>query len=187
MAKRGYLSSILYLQMDNCARENKNWMMFAYLSWLVEKGIFKKVCVGFLIVGYVYLDRHYVCWVPALTHLTQPVHRRHTHCSCDQCFSCHSRHLRRNNAKTIAALMEQLRRSYTYAGERPEVFELKESADIKAWLEPCVYSCKNITAAHQYTIEAKEIDGVTNAVTRVKQYARCSDEKWMTAGVLLQV
>ena len=83
--------------------------------------------------------------------------------------------------------MEQLRRSYTYEGERPEVFELKEAADIKAWLEPCVTSCKNITAAHQYTIEAKEIDGVTNAVTRVKQYARCSDEKWMTAGVLLQV
>ena len=68
VAKRGYLSSVLYLQMDNCARENKNWMMFAYLSWLVEKGIFKKVCVGFLIVGCVYctlIDFSYA-GVPAL-------------------------------------------------------------------------------------------------------------------------
>ncbi len=40
--------------MDNCWRENKNWIMFAYLSWLVETGVFYKVHVGFLIVGYVF-------------------------------------------------------------------------------------------------------------------------------------
>ena len=51
MEKRGYLSKVLYLQLDNTCRENKNWIMFAYLSWLVESGIFVKVCVGFMIVG----------------------------------------------------------------------------------------------------------------------------------------
>jgi len=39
--------------MDNCWRENKNWIMFSYLSWLVELGVFRKVQIGFLIVGYV--------------------------------------------------------------------------------------------------------------------------------------
>lgn len=37
--------------MDNCWRENKNWIMFSYLSWLVETGVFQKVQVGFMIVG----------------------------------------------------------------------------------------------------------------------------------------
>ena len=49
--KRGWLSKVIYLQLDNTCRENKNWIMFAYLSWLVEAGIFVKVCVGFMIVG----------------------------------------------------------------------------------------------------------------------------------------
>jgi hypothetical protein len=49
--QKGRLPPVLFLQADNCWRENKNWIMFAYLSWLVETGVFQKVHVGFLIVG----------------------------------------------------------------------------------------------------------------------------------------
>ena len=51
----------LYLQFDNCG-ENKNKVMFSYLSLLNEMGIFTKIKVSFLIVG-------------------------HTHCLIDQWFS----------------------------------------------------------------------------------------------------
>ena len=37
------LPPVLYLQMDNCARDNKNRFLFAFLSLLVELGIFRKV------------------------------------------------------------------------------------------------------------------------------------------------
>ena len=37
------LPPILYLQFDNCVRENKNRYMFALLALLVEKKIFDKV------------------------------------------------------------------------------------------------------------------------------------------------
>ena len=37
------LPPILYLQFDNCVRENKNRYMFALLALLVEKKIFEKV------------------------------------------------------------------------------------------------------------------------------------------------
>ena len=37
----GILPHILYVQLDNTARENKNSTVFGYLSMLVEKGIFK--------------------------------------------------------------------------------------------------------------------------------------------------
>jgi len=44
---------VLYLQLDNCSRENKNWVMLAYLSTLVQLGVVAKVQLGFLPVGYV--------------------------------------------------------------------------------------------------------------------------------------
>ena len=37
----GILPPVLYVQLDNTARENKNSTVFGYLSMLVEKGIFK--------------------------------------------------------------------------------------------------------------------------------------------------
>lgn len=43
----------LYIQMDNTCRENKNVQMFGYLSLLVKLGVFKRIHVGFLPVGYV--------------------------------------------------------------------------------------------------------------------------------------
>lgn len=51
--KGGNLPPVLYVQLDNCWRENKNTTMFGYLSWLVHMRYFLKICVGFLPVGYV--------------------------------------------------------------------------------------------------------------------------------------
>ena len=39
----GQLPPTLYLQMDNCWRENKNRYVLCFLALLVELGIFKKV------------------------------------------------------------------------------------------------------------------------------------------------
>lgn len=50
----GELSEVLYLQMDNTVAQNKNNTVLVYLNMLVEYGIFKKVKVGFLLVGYIY-------------------------------------------------------------------------------------------------------------------------------------
>ena len=38
-----YLPDILYLQMDNCSRENKNQFVLVFLGILVKLGIFRKV------------------------------------------------------------------------------------------------------------------------------------------------
>ena len=48
----GILPPVLYVQLDNTARGNKNSTVFGYLSMLVEKGIFKKIKVNFLLVGH---------------------------------------------------------------------------------------------------------------------------------------
>jgi len=48
----GRLPPTLFLQADNCGRENKNRYFLAYLSWLVQKGIFKEIYLSFLPVGH---------------------------------------------------------------------------------------------------------------------------------------
>ena len=48
------LPRVLYLQLDNTSRENKNQIVFGYLNMLVELRIFQKVKVGFLLVRHMH-------------------------------------------------------------------------------------------------------------------------------------
>jgi len=46
----------LFLQADNCAKENKNRWMLAFCSWLVMLGIFTKITLSFLLQGHTHED-----------------------------------------------------------------------------------------------------------------------------------
>ena len=46
---------ILYLQLDNCS-ENKNKVLFGFISDLVSKEVFAEAHIGFLMVGYTHGD-----------------------------------------------------------------------------------------------------------------------------------
>ena len=50
------LPRTLYLQMDNCFRENKNTFVIAYLCWLVERGVFDEIFLSFLPTGHTHFD-----------------------------------------------------------------------------------------------------------------------------------
>ena len=50
------LPETLYLQLDNCFRENKNTYVFVYLVWLIERAVFKEIFVSFLPVGHTHFD-----------------------------------------------------------------------------------------------------------------------------------
>lgn len=84
----GKLQGTLYVQVDNCTRENKNTYFFSYAESLVAWGVYEEVFVSFLPIG-------------------------HTHADIDQTFSCTSRRLKTNAAVTMEDLMDQLRKSYT--------------------------------------------------------------------------
>ena len=43
LLKRDALAPVLYLQLDNTARENKNQYVMAFLAYLVQEGIFSEV------------------------------------------------------------------------------------------------------------------------------------------------
>lgn len=86
-SKEGPLPRNLYVQLDNCTRENKNKFFLGYLEYLVAQRVFDTVEASFLPVG-------------------------HTHEDVDQLFSRTSERLRSHDAVTMQEMHEQLRAVY---------------------------------------------------------------------------
>ena len=127
--KSGGLPPILYLQLDNTSRENKNNLLFTYLHLLVVHKVFRKIKLGFLIVG-------------------------HTHDQIDQMFSRFSRKLAKCKAFTYDDLCALIQESYT---PNPQITLLTETFDFRrfAFSDPSlvVHTLRNITFHHQFKIE----------------------------------
>ncbi|KAL3696719.1 hypothetical protein R1sor_010795 [Riccia sorocarpa] len=124
----GALPDVLYLQLDNTTRENKNSVLLGYLNLLVQKGIFQKVKIGFLLVG-------------------------HTHDQIDQMFSRFSVRLRREKCFTLPSLVETIEAAYK---PKPKVTVLKESWDFTEWFRSptkLLESLHGITFNQQFRIE----------------------------------
>lgn len=76
----------LFIQADNCWRENKNQTVFAFCAWLVAHNLFKEVRFSFLIKG-------------------------HTHEDIDQLFVALATYLKTRGCHSMAALLEAIRAS----------------------------------------------------------------------------
>lgn len=87
----GKLRPNLYLQMDNCWRENKNRFVLCFLALLIELGIFKKIKISCLMVG-------------------------HNHEDIDQLF-CISRRPAKVNVRTLLELIRETGNSFSPAIE----------------------------------------------------------------------
>ena len=100
---------------------------------LVDKGIFDKIKVGFLLVG-------------------------HTHDQIDQMFSTFSRRLGRNDAFTLEEMMSIVKESYT---PRLEVCHLKETYDFRRFTQGrlgegcCIKKLNDLSFQHQFLIKKK--------------------------------
>ncbi|KAL3685445.1 hypothetical protein R1sor_003467 [Riccia sorocarpa] len=100
----GPLPATLYIQLDNTVRENKNGIVFAYLAMLVEKMFFRKIKVGFLIVG-------------------------HNHDHVDQMFSRFSVALRGKKTFTMPQMQQVIQDAYIPS---PKFEVLEETWDFKS-------------------------------------------------------
>ncbi len=86
-SKEGHFPPKMFIQLDNCMRENKNRYLLSYFECLVQWNVFSEVEVGFLPVG-------------------------HTHEDIDQAFSCTSKRLSCHNAVTLSDLHQEVRQAY---------------------------------------------------------------------------
>ena len=130
-ALRVSLPSTLFVQLDNCSRENKNRFLFAYLESLVAWGVFCEVFASFLPIG-------------------------HTHADIDQAFSCTSGRLRGNNAVTMDDMMMELTKSYT---PEPQVSQLKGVINFSGLCRAtkCLVNVTGFTAYPYFTFSARQM------------------------------
>jgi hypothetical protein len=174
--------------------------MLSYLSWLVASKVFRKVHLGFLIVGYGpppvvqtetvsgfgYTETVFFS-PPIIANISLHV-SRHTHNGDDQRFGCSSRRLRRVDAKTVPELAEVLVGSYTDPDTGAPILKtVEECIDWKAWFEPCKDKVSNVTQAHQYVFQLQVVNGREECVISCKQFAATPDEKTVNVGCLLKV
>ena len=107
-SRRGALPKRLYLQLDNCARENKNTAVAVFLAFLLERGVFNSIYVSYLPVG-------------------------HTHNECDQLASRLAVAIRWTGASTLADFLDILRAAVSPS---PQVEMLNTVANMVGMMNP---------------------------------------------------
>ncbi|XP_068753053.1 uncharacterized protein [Montipora capricornis] len=127
-----HIPDVLYLQMDNCWRENKNQFVIIFLAVLVKRQIFKKVKINFLMVG-------------------------HTHEDIDQFFSKIAASIAKKNIRTLRELMELVDEAYTPC---PHVEFVDVIYDVKSWLREAKAELHNITNPHCFVLRETETGNV---------------------------
>lgn len=102
--REGELPPGLFIQADNCGRENKNQVVFRLCAWLVQQGLVKEVQLMFLPVG-------------------------HTHAEIDQRWSVLSQALRHADCITPGHLKEKASIAFTKSDGWYESFDVNEVID----------------------------------------------------------
>ncbi|XP_071151155.1 uncharacterized protein, partial [Mytilus edulis] len=120
----GQLPPVLYVQLDNTCRENKNKYFVGMMAYLVKKKIVREVWMSFLIVG-------------------------HTHEDVDQTFSKISHSLSKNNALTMNDLHDIVKHSQQPV---PKTRDMKAVWNISAWLEHSINGMNSVTSPRIFRI-----------------------------------
>ena len=108
IGEKGPLPPVLYLQLDNCWRENKNKYVFGLLHSLIHWGVFKKIKLSFLPKG-------------------------HTHDDVDQMFSAFSRLYGRRNIYSLHDLVSISKEAYS---PTPEFIHMDKMAAWAILIDP---------------------------------------------------
>ena len=136
------LTPTMYLQMDNCWRENKNHYVFGFLAYLVALGYFEQIQVTFLPVG-------------------------HTHEDIDAKFGNFSASLRILNALTMKELISVIKDVLKEAKLEPYI--LSKLYNVKDWLVPFLNDIHYLSDSHCFLFVKDTPNHVT---MKYKKYAQ---------------
>ena len=144
----------MFLQLDNCSRENKNHYLLSYVELLVGLGVFQDVQVSFLPVG-------------------------HTHEDIDQAFSTLARHLLTTDAHTLRDLMEEMRNTWRKGAT---VAQMKNIINFSGLCktEKCICKAQGITQ-YRYVRFTRADNGAGSSFHHVKtncHVKRGIDDHW---------
>jgi hypothetical protein len=145
------LPDVIFLQVDNTVKDNKNYTVLAFEAYYIECLTGKTVITGFLPVG-------------------------HTHEDIDQLFSVIARHLKGKPIGSMESLTEAIENCMTPA---PKVFVWKECIDFASFIRPKLVSgnrqIKDLTNAHEFLLTRTPF--ASKALFRYKMW--CRHEDWL--------
>ena len=72
--KEGKLPPVLYLQLDNTAKQCKSHYLFGFLGLLIKEDVFEKIIVSFLPVGHTHEDIDQLFSRHTLTYTVPHIH-----------------------------------------------------------------------------------------------------------------
>lgn len=142
----GPLPPTLYLQLDNCWRENKNKYLLGLASMLVDEGVFRKVKISFLPKG-------------------------HTHEDPDQMFSCFHRAYLHHALFGLDDLITCGRESFQ---PTPTFVHLDNMAAWSAILKPHLKRIEGISKPRVFRVKRDEM-GVTRCHYRMQMQTQTSN------------
>ena len=123
------LAPVLYLQMDNCWRENKNQHVLTFLALLLKLRLFRKIKLNFDLVG-------------------------HTHEDIDQLFRALNEVLKRKTIATVEDLLHFLSKGYhSNSGNIPfSVTRLDSVGGFKDFIQPLEKGMHNHILQHCFKV-----------------------------------
>ena len=122
------LAPVLYLQMDNCWRENKNQHVITFLAILVKLKIFRKIKLNFDLVG-------------------------HTHEDIDQLFKSLNTVLKKETVGTVQKLLDVLKDGHHSTKNIPfNVSRLDNVGSYKTWVAPSERGMHNHVHPHCFKV-----------------------------------
>jgi hypothetical protein len=127
LSRLGHRPPILWVQLDNTTRENKNKWLLAFFCWLVHCGWFFEVVVSFLPPG-------------------------HTHVDVDQMFSTLAIWLLTNTVEFITGVVDALRKAFKYKKPTPTGSFLEEVYNWKAFFGPHLHDVHGLTKPHVFLV-----------------------------------
>jgi hypothetical protein len=141
---------ILWLQLDNCFKENKNRWMLAFAFWLIHIKWFQEVMISMLPPG-------------------------HTHIDIDQMFSTLSIYMNTHSVYSLDDLVECLDKAYKKDITKPSGGFITEVYNFMGFFAPFVRDIAGISKPHVFLIR-KQADGSIGM--KVKKW-HSSAEGWL--------
>jgi hypothetical protein len=153
------LPRMLYLQLDNCVKENKCNEFYSFLWYLVDIGASDEIIVSYCLVG-------------------------HTHIDIDQAFSRISSRLRAGHI-TLSEFVAAMQDAYTYLGKKAEVERVEHVAHwghaVKDHLVDAINGIQQPLQFRIHRVESEDFDSKTGKKkmkTVISFKSHCEKATW---------
>jgi hypothetical protein len=182
---RGYIPPVIYLQLDNTWKQNKNKYMLAYAACLVLWGVCRQVIISYLPVGHTHEDVGPFMWAERggkgkergkaregeRKRKKEEGNNNIVSCA-DQLFSRIAEYLKKHDAYDRQGILDSIKHGFNAEQDvlEPVLLNLDRAANISDWIKQYLAPTPNVSQFRQFKLEL--IEGKVTVCAR----ARCAED-----------